>query len=316
LLYDVSCLGKLSDGRSVAVKRLYEDNDKRIDQFMNEVQILARLVHPNLVSLYGCTSRKSPELLLVYEYVSNGTIADHLHGKQAKHGKLSWHNRMNIVVETARALKYLHDCDIIHRDIKTNNILLDSHFRVKVADFGLSRLFPDNHTHVSTAPQGTPGYLDPEYSESFRLTYKSDVYSFGVVMIELISSLPAVDMTRPRDDINLSNMAMNKILNQGLHELVDPTLDYDSDFNVKQMINDVAELAFLCLQRSKDMRPCMDEVLKTLQDIQGAGAIESQREAANISNSHEDIVLCNYNPRPLSPDSNDVSYYTAPSGSR
>nr|WIL59900.1 nodulation protein [Melilotus officinalis] len=279
---------------------------------MNEVEILARLVHPNLVSLYGCTSRHSRELLLVYEYISNGTVADHLHGNQAKHGKLSWHMRMNIVVETASALRYLHVSDIIHRDIKTNNILLDTHFRVKVADFGLSRLFPNDHSHVSTAPRGTAGYLDPEYNQFFQLTHKSDVYSFGVVMIELISSLPAVDITRPRDDINLSTMAMNKIQNQALHELVDPTLGYDSNSKVKEMINDVAELAFQCLQSSKHMRPCMDEVLKTLQDIQEASESVSQHEVASISNSDDDIVFRNYDPHPLSPDSNNVSYYTAP----
>lgn len=297
------------------MKRLHENSYRRVQQFTNEVEILARLVHPNLVSLYGCTSNHSHELLLAYEYVSNGAVADHLHGNQAKDGKLSWHIRMNIAVETASALRYLHISDIIHRDIKTNNILLDNNFCVKVADFGLSRLFPIDHSHVSTAPLGTAGYVDPEYNQFYQLTHKSDVYSFGVVMIELISSLPAVDMTRHRDDINLSTMAMNKIQNQALHELVDPTLGYDSDSKVKEMINDVAELAFRCLQSSKDMRPCMDEVLKTLQDIQGAGANENQRETANISNSHHDVVLCNYDPRPISPDSNDVSYYTAASAS-
>jgi len=311
LSYDVSCLGKLHDGRSVAVKRLYENNSKRVAQFMNEVEILARLVHPNLVSLYGCSSLHSRELLLAYEYVSNGTVADHLHGKNAKHGKLSWHIRMNIAVEAASALKYLHDSDIIHRDIKTNNILLDTHFRVKVADFGLSLLFPNDHSHVSTAPQGTMGYLDPEYIRFFQVTRKSDVYSFGVVMMELISSLPVVDITRHRDDINLSTMAMNKIQNQALHELVDPTLSYDSDSKVKEMISDVGELAFRCLQSSKDMRPCMDEVYKTLQDIQGAAENESHNKVGGISNSE----MSYYNPHPLSTDSNDVIYYTAPNSS-
>lgn len=307
--------GKLHDGRSVAVKRLYENNYRRVEQFMNEVRILARLVHPNLVSLYGCTSRHSRELLLVYEYVSNGTVADHLHGKKAKHGKLSWHVRMNIAVETASALKYLHVSDIIHRDIKTNNILLDAHFRVKVADFGLSRLFPNDQTHVSTAPQGTPGYVDPEYHECYQLTDRSDVYSFGVVMIELISSLPAVDITRHRHEINLSNMAINRIQNRTLHEIVDPTLGYESDPKVKKMIHAMAELAFQCLQSSKDMRPSMDEVLETLKDIQSDGKHKSQPEVIDISNSADEAVLLNHDPPPLSPDSNILSNNTTPNAS-
>ncbi|KAJ6718805.1 LEAF RUST 10 DISEASE-RESISTANCE LOCUS RECEPTOR-LIKE PROTEIN KINASE-LIKE 1.4 [Salix purpurea] len=213
--------GKLKDGREVAVKRLYEHNYKRVKQFMNEVEILTRLHHKNLVCLYGCTSRRSRELLLVYEYIPNGTVADHLHGDLAKSSPLTWPIRMSIAIETASALAYLHASDIIHRDVKTNNILLDNNFSVKVADFGLSRLFPSDVTHVSTVPQGTPGYVDPEYHQSYQLTDKSDVYSFGVVLIELISSMPAVDITRHRHEINLSNLAIIKIQKCAFDELID-----------------------------------------------------------------------------------------------
>ncbi|KAJ4973022.1 hypothetical protein NE237_006196 [Protea cynaroides] len=132
--------GKLRNGLEVAVKRLYENNCKRVKQFMNEVGILARLRHPNLVTLCGCTSRHSRELLLVYEFIPNGTVADHLHGDRTESGSLPWPTRMSIAIETAQALTYLHASDIIHRDVKTNNILLDQNFHVKVADFGLSRL--------------------------------------------------------------------------------------------------------------------------------------------------------------------------------
>ncbi|XP_019457854.1 PREDICTED: LEAF RUST 10 DISEASE-RESISTANCE LOCUS RECEPTOR-LIKE PROTEIN KINASE-like 1.2 isoform X3 [Lupinus angustifolius] len=307
--------GQLHDGRRVAVKRLYENNYKRVEQFMNEVEILTRLRHPNLVSLFGCTSRHSRELLLVYEYISNGTVADHLHGRKTKPGALPWHIRMNIAVDTASALKYLHASEIIHRDVKTNNILLDDHFCVKVADFGLSRLFPTHATHISTAPQGTPGYVDPEYHECYQLTSKSDVYSFGVMLIELISSLPAVDITRHRHEINLSNMAINKIQNQALHELVDPALGFESDFKVRKMINAVAELAFRCLQSSKDMRPTMEEVVDTLLDIQSDGKHKkSQPEVLDIS-ADDDVVLLKDDPPPPSPDSNVVSKSTTPNAS-
>ncbi|CAL5338831.1 unnamed protein product [Camellia sinensis] len=160
--------GKLQDGRDVAVKRLYEHNYRRIAQFMNEIKILTHLHHRNLVSLYGCTSRLSRELLLIYEYIPNGTVANHIHGDRAKDRPLLWPIRMSIAIETASALTYLHASDIIHRDVKTNNILLDNDFCVKVADFGLSRLFPIGVTHVSTAPQGTPGYVDPEYRQCYQ----------------------------------------------------------------------------------------------------------------------------------------------------
>uniref|UniRef100_A0A7N0TNX9 non-specific serine/threonine protein kinase n=1 Tax=Kalanchoe fedtschenkoi TaxID=63787 RepID=A0A7N0TNX9_KALFE len=296
--------GVLQDGRIVAVKRLYENNYKRVEQFLNEVEILTRLRHRNLVTLYGCTSRHSRELLLVYEYISNGTVGDHLHGRKVKPGSLSWQTRLKIAVETASALKYLHASDIIHRDVKTNNILLDDYFNVKVADFGLSRLFPLHVTHVSTAPQGTPGYVDPEYHQCYQLTDKSDVYSFGVVLVELISSKPAVDITRHRHEINLSNMAINKIQNDALHELVDPALGYDKDPNAQKMIAAVAELAFQCLQSDKDLRPSMQEVLDILTRIQ-CGDEEKAEELEILS---DEFVLLKSGSLPLSPDSVTVKW--------
>ncbi|XP_021690444.2 LEAF RUST 10 DISEASE-RESISTANCE LOCUS RECEPTOR-LIKE PROTEIN KINASE-like 1.1 isoform X4 [Hevea brasiliensis] len=270
--------GKLRDGREVAVKRLYEHNYRRVAQFMNEIEILTRLRHKNLVTLYGCTSRRSHDLLLVYEYVPNGTVADHLHGDRAKSSPLTWPIRMSIAIETASALVYLHASDIIHRDVKTTNILLDNNFCVKVADFGLSRLFPNDVTHVSTAPQGTPGYVDPEYHQCYQLTDKSDVYSFGVVLIELISSMPAVDINRHRHEINLANLAVNRIQKCEFDELIDPSFGYNSDEEVKTMTITVAELAFRCLQQDKEMRPTMDEVLEELKRIESAEFMENPEE--------------------------------------
>lgn len=273
---------------------------------MNEVEILAHLRHQNLVSLYGCTSRHSHGLLLVYEYIPNGTVADHLHGEKAKPGALPWPIRLNIAIETASALSYLHASDIVHRDVKTNNILLDNNFSVKVADFGLSRLFPTHVTHVSTAPQGTPGYVDPEYHQCYQLTSKSDVFSFGVVLMELISSMPAVDITRHRHDINLSTMAINRIQNHALHELVDPCLEFASNSRVRKMMTAVAELAFQCLQHEKDMRPSMVDVLEELKAIQSR---DYETEAAEKKDSTaDDAVLLKSGPFTLSPDSVTISW--------
>lgn len=299
--------GKLYDGREVAVKCLYEHNCKRMQQFINEIEILTRLRHQNLVSLYGCTSRRSRELLLVYEYIPNGTLADHLHGERAAEGSLTWPIRMNIAVETASALAYLHASDVIHRDVKTNNILLDHNFCVKVADFGLSRLFPNDVTHISTAPQGTLGYVDPEYHECYQLTDKSDVYSFGVVLIELVSSMPAVDMNRHKHEINLANLAISRIQRCAFDELIDPSLEFAPDTLVnKRMTISVSKLAFRCLQLDKDIRPTMDEVLDILRKIQ-SGLFHQNEKTFDTSASFNLFKSKSVNIPPFSPESDEVS---------
>uniref|UniRef100_A0A0E0MR31 non-specific serine/threonine protein kinase n=1 Tax=Oryza rufipogon TaxID=4529 RepID=A0A0E0MR31_ORYRU len=282
--------GKLRDGRVVAVKRLYKNNYRRVEQFLNEVDILSRLLHQNLVILYGCTSRSSRDLLLVYEYIPNGTVADHLHGPRAGERGLTWPVRMTIAIETAEALAYLHAVEIIHRDVKTNNILLDNNFHVKVADFGLSRLFPLEVTHVSTVPQGTPGYVDPVYHQCYKLTDKSDVYSFGVVLIELISSKPAVDMSRSHSDINLANMALNRIQNHEVDQLVDPEIGYETDSETKRMVDLVAELAFQCLQMDRESRPPIKEVVEVLNCIKN-GECPAEKMNKNASPKEDSHLL-------------------------
>lgn len=291
----------LKDGRAVAVKRLYERSLKRVEQFKNEIEILKSLKHPNLVILYGCTSRHSRELLLVYEYISNGTLADHLHGDRAAPRPICWPVRLNVAIQTASALSFLHESGIIHRDVKTTNILLDEDYTVKVADFGLSRLFPMDKTHISTAPQGTPGYVDPEYYQCYRLNEKSDVYSFGVVLTELISSKEAVDITRHRHDINLANMAVSKIQNNAVHELVDPSLGFAKDPEVRRKMMAVAELAFRCLQQEREVRPSMDEIVEVLKGIKG----EEEQDVVDIEGSGGDdvgLLRSSSVPPPISPE--------------
>ncbi|KAE8788709.1 putative serine/threonine-protein kinase [Hordeum vulgare] len=278
--------GVLRDGSVVAVKRLYKNSYKGVEQFANEVDILSRLRHPNLVALYGCTS-SCRDLLLVYEFVPNGTLADHLHHGNAGGGDplmLSWPTRLGIAVETAAALAYLHAHQVLHRDVKTTNILLDGGLHVKVADFGLSRLFPaDGATqHVSTAPQGTPGYVDPAYQHRYQLTDKSDVYSFGVVLMELVSSRPAVDMARPGTDVNLGSMAVRMIQCCEIDRLVDPRLGYGSSSSseTKGTIDLVAEVAFRCLQPEQDVRPSIGEVLDVLRQAHQSVTAEKGASAA------------------------------------
>ncbi|PUZ57936.1 hypothetical protein GQ55_5G469700 [Panicum hallii var. hallii] len=302
--------GTLRDGSVVAVKRLYKNSYKSVEQFQNEVEILSRLRHRNLVTLYGCTSpRSSQDLLLVYEFVPNGTLADHLHGARASGSAppLPWPVRLGIAVETASALHYLHAVEprqVVHRDVKTNNILLDEAFHVKVADFGLSRLFPAHATHVSTAPQGTPGYVDPMYHLCYQLTDKSDVYSFGVVLVELISSKPAVDMSRAGADVNLANLAVHMIQCYEIDRLVDPRLGYGTNAETKRTVDIVAEVAFRCLQPEQDVRPPISEVLDTLREAR-------KTAQAGCAKVKDDVELMKKS-RDGSPDS--VMYkWTSPS---
>jgi serine/threonine protein kinase len=302
--------GTLRDGSVVAVKRLYKNSYKSVEQFQNEVEILSRLRHRNLVTLYGCTSpRSSQDLLLVYEFVPNGTLADHLHGARASGSAppLPWPVRLGIAVETASALHYLHAVEprqVVHRDVKTNNILLDEAFHVKVADFGLSRLFPAHATHVSTAPQGTPGYVDPMYHLCYQLTDKSDVYSFGVVLVELISSKPAVDMSRAGPDVNLANLAVHMIQCYEIDRLVDPRLGYGTSAETKRTVDIVAEVAFRCLQPEQDVRPPISEVLDTLREAR-------KTAQAGCAKVKDDVELMKKS-RDGSPDS--VMYkWTSPS---
>eukprot|EP00253_Pinus_taeda_P019442 PITA_19442 len=288
-------LGKLWDGRTVAVKRLFQDNSRRLEQFINEVKIFSTLNHPHVVRLYGCTSADSPELLLVYEFVPNGTLDDHLHGDRKNPKGLPWNARLNIAIQTAQALAFLHGLDppIFHRDVKSSNILLEENLDIKLADFGLCRLVPVDASHVTTIPQGTPGYVDPEYYQCYQLTEKSDVYSFGVVLVEIISAKIAMDINRNRREINLANLAITKIQEGALGELVDPQLEIEVNHEVKAMVSAVAELAVRCLASERDDRPQMEEIVVQLENIRGwygasTGPGEEQQlgSSSNINQSN------------------------------
>lgn len=290
----------------MAVKRLFDYTSNKEKQFLNEIEILSKVLHRNLVLLYGCTSLVSREAMVVYEYVSNGTLHDHLHGEQTTSKKLPWNIRLRIAVETSDALKYLHASNVVHRDVKTSNILLNADCHVKVADFGVSRIFPIDKSRVLTTAQGTPGCVDPEYQETKELTYKSDVFSFGVVLIELITCLPAYDdVCRKDDDIFLYKMAVEKIQNDTLTDIVDSTLNFNSDSKENQMINGVANLAFSCLQISSGKRPTMAEVLDDLLNIQCVNELHA--EAASSSNPADEIKLLNNDQASLFPKHKSAS---------
>ncbi|KAJ6928354.1 wall-associated receptor kinase [Populus alba x Populus x berolinensis] len=168
---------------------------------------------------YGCCLEEG-EPILVYEFMPNGTLCQHL--QRERGSGLPWTVRLTVAAETANAIAYLHSAvnpPIYHRDIKSSNILLDYNYRSKVADFGLSRLGMEESSHISTAPQGTPGYLDPQYHQYFHLSDKSDVYSFGVVLVEIITAQKVVDFSRPHSEVNLAALAIDRIGREELEQI-------------------------------------------------------------------------------------------------
>ncbi|XP_042013567.1 wall-associated receptor kinase-like 14 [Salvia splendens] len=253
--------GKLNNDTTVAIKRIRHRDS--VGQVINEIKLLSSVSHPNLVRLLGC-SIDNEEQILVYDFMPNGTLSQHLH--REKDPVMPWPVRLTIAAETAQAISYLHNemnPPIYHRDIKSSNILLDGEYRSKVADFGLSRLGMVESSHISTAPQGTPGYLDPQYHQHFHLSDKSDVYSFGVVLVEIITALRVVDFARPQNEVNLAALAVDRIGKGCLDEIIDPFLRPSLDLSVHK----VAELAFRCLAFHRDMRPTMMEVAIELEQI-------------------------------------------------
>lgn len=260
--------GLLTDGREVAVKQLKIGGGQGEREFRAEVEIISRVHHRHLVSLVGyCISEH--QRLLVYQFVSNDTLHFHLHGPDRP--VMEWSTRIRVAAGAARGLAYLHeDCHprIIHRDIKSSNILLDDNFDAQVADFGLAKLAMDTNTHVTTRVMGTFGYMAPEYASSGKLTEKSDVFSFGVVLLELITGRKPVDGSQPLGDESLVEWA-RPLLNQALEhedfeELVDPRLE--KNYVQVEMFR-MIEAAAACIRHLAPKRPRMSQVVRALDSI-------------------------------------------------
>ncbi|KAF8657055.1 hypothetical protein HU200_060392 [Digitaria exilis] len=284
--------GCIADGKEVAVKKLKEGGGQGEREFHAEVEIISRVHHRHLVSLVGyCIS--DDQRLLVYDFVPNDTLHHHLHGRGVP--VLEWPARVKIAAGSARGIAYLHeDCHprIIHRDIKSSNILLDNNFEAQVADFGLARLALDACTHVTTRVMGTFGYLAPEYASSGKLTERSDVFSFGVVLLELITGRKPVDASKPLGDESLVEWA-RPLLTQALEsgnvgELVDARLD--KNYNEVELFR-MIEAAAACIRHSASRRPKMSQVVRVLDSLADVdltnGIQPGKSEMFNVANTAE-----------------------------
>ncbi|KAF6164995.1 hypothetical protein GIB67_034118 [Kingdonia uniflora] len=257
--------GMLPDGRIVAIKKSKIVDESQIGQFINELVILSQINHRHIVKVLGCCLETEVPLL-VYEFVSNGTLSEHLH-KEEHISSISWEDRLRISKEIAGALAYLHSSastPIFHRDIKSSNILLDENYKAKVSDFGISRSVPDEKTHLSTLVQGTFGYLDPEYFHSGQFTEKSDVYSFGVVLLELLTGQRPVSLTRSEEEANLAMNFISSVKEDRVFEVLETRVANEAR---KEEIQVVASLAKKCLKLVGKKRPTMKEVLTQLENL-------------------------------------------------
>ncbi|XP_057765665.1 proline-rich receptor-like protein kinase PERK9 [Salvia miltiorrhiza] len=288
--------GTLADGREVAIKQLRNGGGQGEREFRSEVEIISRIHHRHLVSLVGyCISGE--RRLLVLDYLPNNTLYFHLHAEGQP--VLDWDTRVKIAVGAARGIAYLHeDCHprIIHRDIKSSNILLDSNFEARVSDFGLAKLAMDANTHITTRVMGTFGYMAPEYASSGKLTEKSDVYSFGVVLLELITGRKPVDTSQPLGDESLVEWARpllsHAVETDEFGALADPSLA--GNFITGEMFL-LIQAAAACVRHSSTKRPTMGQVVRAFDNMVTSDLTNGMRvgesEIFNSAEQSEEIRL-------------------------
>ncbi|XP_039174089.1 wall-associated receptor kinase 2-like [Eucalyptus grandis] len=288
--------GLLPNDMVVAIKKSKLVDRSQIEQFINEVIVLSQINHRNVVKLLGCCLETEVPLL-VYEFVNNGTLFNHIHDPN-KSLNLSWKTRLRIASETAGVLSYLHSAasiPIIHRDVKSANILLDNNYTAKVSDFGTSRLIPLDQTQLFTMVQGTWGYLDPEYLHTSQLTEKSDVYSFGVVLVELLTGKKALSFNRSEEERSLAMYFLSSLENDKLFQIVEEVI---ANEGINEQVREVANLAKRCLAIKAEERPTMKEVaieLERLRAMTNHSGVSStgvnQEEKVHMLEKETDVYM-------------------------
>ncbi|XP_060192882.1 cold-responsive protein kinase 1-like isoform X1 [Lycium barbarum] len=253
--------GTLKNGKEIAVKTLAAESRQGLREFLNEIETISNVRHPNLVEIVGCCADGNNRIL-VYEYLENRSLDRALFGSRTSIN-LEWDKRATICLGTAQGLAYLHEelvPHIVHRDIKASNILLDKDYTPKIGDFGLAKLFPDSITHISTKIAGTTGYLAPEYVLGGQLTMKADVYSFGVLILETVSGRSSSSSIWQSDKMSLLEWAWQLYQDGKMLELVDEELD---DFPEKEVVR-YMKVALFCTQANANRRPMMSQVIEML----------------------------------------------------
>ncbi|XVF59146.1 hypothetical protein PTKIN_Ptkin07bG0252300 [Pterospermum kingtungense] len=258
--------GTLPDGQEVAVKVRSATSTQGTREFENELNLLSAVRHENLVPLLGYCCENDQQIL-VYPFMSNGSLQDRLYGEAAKRKILDWPTRLSIALGAARGLMHLHTYSgrsVIHRDVKSSNILLDNSMCAKVADFGFSKYAPqEGDSNASLEVRGTAGYMDPEYYSTQRLSAKSDVFSFGVVLLEIISGREPLNIHRPRNEWSLVEWAKPYIRESKIDEIVDPNIK--GGYHAEAMWR-VVEAALACIEPFSANRPCMSDIVRELED--------------------------------------------------
>lgn len=262
--YGIVYSGHLINGTPVAVKRLLNNLGQAEKEFRVEVEAIGNVRHKNLVRLLGYCI-EGTHRLLVYEYVNNGNLEQWLHGAMSNRGYLTWEARIKVLLGVAQALSYLHEAiepKVVHRDIKSSNILIDDNFNAKISDFGLAKLLLAGKSHVSTRVMGTFGYVAPEYANSGRLNEKSDVYSFGVVLLETITGRDPVDYSRPSQEVNLVDWLKMMVGSRRSEEVVDPKIENRPSTSA---IKRALLTALRCVDPDSEKRPKMSQVARMLE---------------------------------------------------
>ncbi|KAG7957027.1 hypothetical protein I3843_11G154000 [Carya illinoinensis] len=272
--------GLLADGTVIAVKQLSAKSKQGNREFVNEIGMISALEHPHLVKLYGCCIEGN-QLLLVYEYMENNSLARALFGPEEYRLQLDWPTRHRICVGIARGLAYLHEesrLKIVHRDIKATNVLLDKDLNPKISDFGLAKLDDEDYTHISTRVAGTYGYMAPEYAMRGYLTDKADVYSFGIVALEIVSGKSNTSYRPKEERLYLLDWALILKEKGSLMELVDPRLG--SDYMKEEVMN-MINVALLCANVSAAVRPSMSTVVSMLE---GSAVVPELSSDSSVTN--------------------------------